>query len=228
MESNQYFVYQHKPQAVKIYNKFVLKKKKEHINTPTGLGYRTAYDAVIKEIGILKLLNNPNVIKLHEIIDDPDCEKLYLVMEWAELGQILTWNVDALKFSPYLKDTKYLSEKQICGVIKDTVQGIKYCNYANKHLVHDIGVVHRDIKPQNILMTKGGVAKLIDFSSAEKIGESDMLKGTAGTYQFFSPEACDSTFFHVYKEISREYRRNTGESNRYMGIRNILICDVIQ
>jgi [calcium/calmodulin-dependent protein kinase] kinase len=105
----------------------VLKKKKEHINTPTGLGYRTAYDAVIKEIGILKLLHNPNVIRLVEVIDDPECEKLYLVMEWAELGQILTWNVDELKFSPYLKDVKCLPEKQICEVIRDIAKGIKYC-----------------------------------------------------------------------------------------------------
>lgn len=68
--------------------------------------------------------------------------------------------------------------------------------------MHDIGVVHRDIKPQNILMTNKGIAKLIDFSSAEKIGESDLLKGTAGTYQFFSPEACDSTLIQEHKEIS--------------------------
>jgi len=105
----------------------VLKKKKEHINTPKGLGYKTAYDAVIKEIGILKLLHNPNIIKLVEIIDDPDCEKLYLVMEWAELGQILIWNVEILRFSPYLKETKSLSEKQICEVIRDVARGIKYC-----------------------------------------------------------------------------------------------------
>jgi len=51
-------------------------------------------------------------------------------------------------------------------------------------------------------MTNKGIAKLIDFSSAEKIGESDLLKGTAGTYQFFSPEACDSTLIKEHKEIS--------------------------
>lgn len=111
---------------MKIYNKYVLKKKKEHINTPTGLGYRTAYDAVAKEIGILKLLNNPNIIKLSEVIDDPECEKLYLVMEWAELGQILTWNVDTLKFRPYVKEAKYLSEKQVIEVVRDVARGIQY------------------------------------------------------------------------------------------------------
>lgn len=65
-----------------------------------------------------------------------------------------------------------------------------------------MGVVHRDIKPQNILVTKQGTAKLIDFSSAEKIGASDILKGTAGTYQFFSPEACDSTLYEHIKKLA--------------------------
>ena len=57
--------------------------------------------------------------------------------------------------------------------------------------MHGVGVVHRDIKPQNILITASGVAKLTDFSVAEKVGENDILKKTAGTYQFFSPEACN-------------------------------------
>ena len=63
---------------MKIYNKFVLKKKKEHMNTETGLGYKIAYDSVVKEIEIMSSLYHPNVIKLDEIIDDPEAEKLYL------------------------------------------------------------------------------------------------------------------------------------------------------
>ena len=65
-------------QAMKIYNKFVLKKKKEHMNTESGLGFRTAFDSVVKETEILSTLNHPNVIKLIEIIDDPAADKLYL------------------------------------------------------------------------------------------------------------------------------------------------------
>ena len=97
------------------------------MNTPKGLGYRTAYDAVVKEIDVLKMLNHPKIIHLYEIIDDPNCEKLYLVMEWGELGQILTWNVDKLKFTPYVKGEEYFTEKQICAVLKDVVQAPKYC-----------------------------------------------------------------------------------------------------
>ncbi len=56
----------------------MLRKKKEHMNTETGLGFRTAYDSVVREIDIMAGLDHHNVIKLVEVIDDPDAEKLYL------------------------------------------------------------------------------------------------------------------------------------------------------
>lgn len=58
--------------------------------------------------------------------------------------------------------------------------------------VHKHGVLHRDIKPQNIMLDENGIAKLGDFGSAERFqNENDYLQTTIGTYQFFSPECCD-------------------------------------
>lgn len=44
------------------------------------------------EIDILKKLDHPNVIKLYEIINDLENEKVYLVEEYADKGEILKWN----------------------------------------------------------------------------------------------------------------------------------------
>ena len=54
--------------------------------------FTTALDDVYKEIEIMKRLDHPNIIKLYEIIDDPNSEKLYLVMPVADYGESIEWD----------------------------------------------------------------------------------------------------------------------------------------
>lgn len=62
-------------------NKAMLQKKK------TGKG-RSAYDSVKEELKVLQKLEHPNIIYLHEIIDDPDKDELYLVTEYHSKGSL--------------------------------------------------------------------------------------------------------------------------------------------
>ena len=39
----------------------------------------------------MKLMNHENIIKLYEVIDDPSCDKMYLIMPVADLGEIMKW-----------------------------------------------------------------------------------------------------------------------------------------
>jgi serine/threonine protein kinase len=63
---------------MKVFKKSVLKKKREFIHKNGGLHYTSAYDSMMKEIGIMKTLNHPNIITLLEVIDDHNCEKLFM------------------------------------------------------------------------------------------------------------------------------------------------------
>lgn len=64
----------------------------------------------------------------------------------------------------------------------DTIEGLRY--------LHSIGVMHRDIKPHNLLMTKEGKVKICDFGVACKLEDAkdDTLTNTEGTYHFMPPE----------------------------------------
>ncbi|PVU89223.1 hypothetical protein BB561_005477 [Smittium simulii] len=102
---------------------------------------------VKKEISILTKTNQPNIIKLFQVIDDPKAKRLFLVLEWAQLGEI-KWRSKNNKL-PLIDPTQV--HKIFCGLI-----------LAVEHL-HSFGIIHRDIKPANILLDSMGNVKLSDF-----------------------------------------------------------------
>lgn len=72
-------------------------------------------------------------------------------------------------------------------VIKDTIDGLEF--------LHNNGVLHRDIKPQNILLAQDNRALICDFGVSkllESPDASDMVRQTEGTFHFMAPEACDA------------------------------------
>lgn len=53
---------------------------------------RTAYLDAMREIDIHKMLNHPNIVLLHEVIDDDADDKVYLIMQYATKGRIMEHN----------------------------------------------------------------------------------------------------------------------------------------
>ena len=104
----------------------------------------------IREISILKQLKHPNIVRLIDLIHGE--KKLYLVFEFLDhdLKKFLDLNNGPLP--PQLVKS-YLY--QICSAIK-------YC--------HSKRILHRDLKPQNLLIDKNGVIKLADFGLARAFG----------------------------------------------------------
>lgn len=92
--------------AVKIYFKLALKSSKKLSRTKGGISRRrsmtftTALDEVYQEIEIMKHVAHDHVLKLIEVIDDPDCEKLYCFTALSESGELMSWDNTQLLFHP--------------------------------------------------------------------------------------------------------------------------------
>lgn len=77
---------------MKIFNKTILRKRKEYHRKKGGIGmiYKDALMNVMKEIEIMtKLKSHPNIITLHHVIDDEVQDKLYIVMDFAQIGEVM-------------------------------------------------------------------------------------------------------------------------------------------
>ena len=146
------------------------------------MGKTNAYQSVIEELKVLKMLNHPNVIWLNEIIDDPKKDKLYVVTEWlnkGSLGELLE------KKNEGKVNRVGLPLSQVKEYLRDMLKALHYC--------HDVAkVFHRDIKPDNIMINHNNEAVLIDFGVSALKGDDDFIHTKMGTLLFFAPEMFQS------------------------------------
>ncbi|HEY3998098.1 MAG TPA: protein kinase [Candidatus Xenobia bacterium] len=124
-----------------------------------------------REILIGLTLNHPNVCRMVDWGFHED-NSPYIVMEL----------LDGIPLSEYIKTTAPLSLAESRRLVMQLLRGLG--------AIHAVGVVHRDLKPQNIFLTTDGVVKIMDFGIARKVGQKNITTtGTAlGTPSFISPE----------------------------------------
>ncbi|KAJ2725174.1 hypothetical protein GGI07_001436 [Coemansia sp. Benny D115] len=103
-------------------------------------------ERVKREVAILKKCRHPNVVRLREVIDDAHARRIYLVIEYMDGGEI-AWR-DA-------QGMPVMDADAARSVFRDLVLGVEYLHYA--------GVLHRDLKPQNLLCNSQGRVKISDF-----------------------------------------------------------------
>lgn len=106
----------------------------------------------IREISLLKELQHPNVVCLHDILMQD--ARLYLIFEFLSM--------DLKKYLDSLPSRQMMDPMLVKSYLYQITQGIAFC--------HSRRVLHRDLKPQNLLIDSKGVIKLADFGLARAFG----------------------------------------------------------
>jgi eukaryotic-like serine/threonine-protein kinase len=141
------------------------------IPRPEMEGDPTFADRFTREVEIGELLDHPGVIK---VIADRDRTGLYMVMEWFA-GKTLR---------EILKEEKKLAPERAIRIATAICGALEY--------IHSRGIVHGDIRPENVLVGDGGRIKLIDFGGAVKAAARRLtltkLSQVIGASEYVSPE----------------------------------------
>ena len=120
------------------------------------------------EVDLMRKLDHPNIIKLHDYIENE--KYIYIIMEYCKYGDLR-----------YFLKGKPISEFKTQIIMKQLISALKYL-YNNK-------VFHRDLKPQNILVSSKCIIKITDFGLAKKEIEENKLSETiCGSPIYMAPE----------------------------------------
>jgi serine/threonine protein kinase len=125
----------------------------------------------LREAQAAGTLSHPNIVTIHDVGEEVETGTSFIAMEYVE-GENL---------KQILKDKVSLSYDRIAEIVNAVADALDYA--------HRRGIVHRDVKPANIILTPDGTVKIMDFGIAKM--ESSSLTATGqflGTPNYMSPE----------------------------------------
>lgn len=133
-----------------------------------------------RELAVLRMLNHQNIVQIYDIFDS--ARETYVVMEYLAGGELLDM----------ITESDHLSEKNAKQVIREVLQAVQY--------LHARGIVHRDVKPENILCVNRAWplrVKLTDFGLSKFVGSAEdgtdrVMRSQCGTAYYLAPEIANN------------------------------------
>uniref|UniRef100_A0A6I8SYZ8 BR serine/threonine kinase 1 n=1 Tax=Xenopus tropicalis TaxID=8364 RepID=A0A6I8SYZ8_XENTR len=123
---------------------------------------------VEREIAILKLIEHPHVLKLHDVYENK--KYLYLVLEHVSGGELFDYLVKKGRLTP----------KEARKFFRQIISALDFC--------HSYSICHRDLKPENLLLDEKNNIRIADFGMASlQVGDS-LLETSCGSPHYACPE----------------------------------------
>lgn len=113
-----------------------------------------------REIKVLKDFRNGNIVNLRQVFREKG--KLYLIFDYIERTLL-----------EELQQAQAISSNVNGGLSNEKIQAIVYQMLKALDFLHKNKILHRDVKPENLLLSKNGVIKLCDFGFARGIKEEN-------------------------------------------------------
>lgn len=134
-----------------------------------------------KEAQAVACLSHPNIVGVYDVGEENGMH--YIVMEF----------VDGITLKKYIEKKGKLSVRESVGIGLQIANGLE--------AAHSNHIVHRDIKPQNILISKDGTAKVTDFGIAKVASSNTITASAMGSVHYSSPEQVRGGFSDEKSDI---------------------------
>lgn len=113
-------------------------------------------------------LSHPNIVNIYDVIDERNMH--YIVMELIE----------GITLKSYIRKKGKLDPKESIGIAIQVAQGVE--------AAHERHIIHRDIKPQNMMISRDGKVKVADFGIARAVSAQTLNSVAMGSVHYISPE----------------------------------------
>lgn len=126
-------------------------------------------------------LSHPNIVNVYDVIDEGKFH--YIVMEL----------IDGVTLKVYIARKGKLEVKESIGIAIQVAQGIA--------AAHEQNIIHRDIKPQNMIISRDGKVKVADFGIARGVSAQTMTSAAMGSVHYISPEQARGGYSDARSDI---------------------------